>query len=109
SQLAYTRAATRRGVMVGNRAPSTRTDAYQGVARPAFLAALLILLALTLLVPILTTVKAAGLIIVNTTADPGFAGVCALRDAITAHNTLAAVNGCAAGTSVDTINFSVSG
>src|ERR1019366_183504 len=48
-------------------------------------------------------------IIVNTTADPGSAGVCALRDAITAANTQVAVNGCAAGTGTDTIAFSVSG
>ena len=52
---------------------------------------------------------ASGPIIVNTTADPGSAGVCALRDAITAANTLVAVNGCAAGTGTDTINFIVSG
>jgi len=52
---------------------------------------------------------ASGPIIVNTTADPGSAGVCALRDAITAANTQVAVNGCAAGTGTDTITFSVSG
>ncbi|MGO9601836.1 MAG: choice-of-anchor Q domain-containing protein [Candidatus Binataceae bacterium] len=52
---------------------------------------------------------AARPIIVNTTADPGSPGVCALRDAITAANTHVAVNGCAAGTGTDTITFSVSG
>jgi predicted outer membrane repeat protein len=52
---------------------------------------------------------ASGPIIVNTTADPGSAGVCALRDAITAANTQVAVNGCAAGTGTDSITFSVSG
>ena len=52
---------------------------------------------------------ASGPIIVNTTADPGSARVCALRDAITAANTQVAVNGCAAGTGTDTITFSVSG
>src|ERR1017187_9400577 len=52
---------------------------------------------------------ASGPIIVNTTADPGSAGVCALRDAITAANTQVAVNGCAAGTGTDNINFIVSG
>ncbi|MFZ0890045.1 MAG: hypothetical protein WA005_16490, partial [Candidatus Binataceae bacterium] len=88
---------------------SARRDLYRGVAKPAFLAALLILLALTLLAPILTTLKASGPIIVNTTADPGSAGVCALRDAMTAANAEAAVNGCPAGTGTDTINFSVSG
>src|SRR5208282_52213 len=55
------------------------------------------------------TPLASGPIIVNTTADPGSAGVCALRDAITAANTHVAVNGCAAGTGTDTITFSVSG
>ncbi|MGO9601832.1 MAG: choice-of-anchor Q domain-containing protein, partial [Candidatus Binataceae bacterium] len=48
-------------------------------------------------------------IIVNTAADPGSAGVCALRDAITAANTHVAVNGCATGTGTDTILFGVSG
>ena len=52
---------------------------------------------------------ASGPIIVNTTADPGSAKVCALRDAITAANTEVGVNGCAAGTGTDTITFSVSG
>src|ERR1019366_1460410 len=52
---------------------------------------------------------ASGPTLVNTTADPGSAGVCALRDAITAANTGVAVNGCAAGTGTDTIIFSVSG
>ena len=52
---------------------------------------------------------AANTITVNTTADPGSPGVCALRDAITAANTKTAVNGCAAGTGNDVITFSVSG
>src|ERR1039458_748329 len=52
---------------------------------------------------------ASGPIIVNTTADPGSARVCALRDAITAANTQVAVNGCAAGTGTAPITFSVSG
>src|SRR5271155_2620379 len=50
---------------------------------------------------------AARPIVVDTTADPGSPGICALRDAITAANTHVAVDGCAAGT--DTISFSVSG
>ncbi len=48
-------------------------------------------------------------IAVNTTADPGASGSCALRDAITAANTKTATNGCPAGSGADTINFSVSG
>jgi len=48
-------------------------------------------------------------IIVNTLADTGSVGVCALRDAITAANSQAAVNGCAAGTGNDLITFSVTG
>ena len=51
----------------------------------------------------------AATITVNTTADPGSPGVCALRDAIAASNTQAPVNGCPAGSGADTINFSVSG
>ena len=46
---------------------------------------------------------------VNTTADPGSAGGCALRDAVTAAATDAAVNGCAAGSGADTIVFDMSG
>jgi predicted outer membrane repeat protein len=48
-------------------------------------------------------------ITVNSVADPGAPGICALRDAITAANTESPVNGCAAGTGSDTIDFSVSG
>ena len=51
----------------------------------------------------------AATITVNSLADPGATGICALRDAITAADTLTATNGCAAGTGNDTIQFSVSG
>lgn len=44
-------------------------------------------------------------ITVNSLADPGQPGICALRDAITAANTMTATNGCAAGSGSDTINF----
>jgi hypothetical protein len=47
----------------------------------------------------------AATITINSLADPGEAGVCALRDAITAANTMTATNGCAAGSGDDTINF----
>jgi hypothetical protein len=48
-------------------------------------------------------------IIVNSTADPGASGICALRDAITAANTRATTNGCVAGTGTDTVRFSMTG
>ena len=44
-------------------------------------------------------------ITVNSLADPGAPGICTLRDAITAANTMTATNGCAAGSGNDTINF----
>ncbi len=78
--------------------------------RPGLLVALLVVLAPVCLVLTQSGLHASGnTITVNTTADPGSPGVCALRDAITAANTKAAVNGCAASTGNDTINFSVSG
>jgi hypothetical protein len=54
------------------------------------------------------TARAAA-ITVNTITDASAAGSCSLRDAITASNSVAAVNGCSAGTGTDIINFSVSG
>jgi hypothetical protein len=48
-------------------------------------------------------------ITVNSLADPGKPGICALRDAITAANTMTATNGCIAGKGHDTIVFSVTG
>ena len=51
----------------------------------------------------------AATIIVNSLADPGAPGICALRDAITAANTMTATNGCAAGSGDDTIKFRVMG
>jgi hypothetical protein len=50
----------------------------------------------------------AATITVNSVADPGASGICALRDAITAANTQTRVNGCKAGSGNDTIQFSVS-
>jgi hypothetical protein len=51
----------------------------------------------------------AATITVDSLADTGAVGICALRDAIAAANTKAATNGCVAGTGTDTINFSVKG
>jgi hypothetical protein len=51
----------------------------------------------------------ANTITVNSLNDVGATGICTLRDAITAANTSAAVNGCGAGSGTDTINFSLSG
>ena len=48
-------------------------------------------------------------ITVNSLADPGALGICALRDAITAANTMTATNGCGAGSGNDKIKFSVTG
>lgn len=48
-------------------------------------------------------------IVVNTLADGSVAGACTLRDAVTAANTDAAVNACAAGSGADTITFNLSG
>jgi CSLREA domain-containing protein len=50
----------------------------------------------------------AATITVNSLADPGASGICALRDAITAANTQTRVNGCKAGSGNDTIQFRVS-
>ena len=57
----------------------------------------------------LSTAAGAATIVVNSLADPGAKGICALRDAITAANTKTATNGCTAGTGKDTIRFSVTG
>ncbi|HEY2486291.1 MAG TPA: choice-of-anchor Q domain-containing protein [Candidatus Binataceae bacterium] len=51
----------------------------------------------------------AATITVNSLADPGQVGVCALRDAITAANTKTATNACAAGSGHDIIKFRVAG
>jgi hypothetical protein len=51
----------------------------------------------------------AATITVNSLADPGQIGVCALHDAITAANTMTATNGCGAGNGHDTIKFRVTG
>jgi hypothetical protein len=74
--------------------------------RPIVIGAIASVLALAL-----STTARAATITVNSLADPGAAGICALRDAITAANTKTATNGCAAGTvgGSDTINFSVTG
>jgi CSLREA domain-containing protein len=59
--------------------------------------------------PALSTAARAATIVVNSLADPGAAGICALRDAITAANSMTATNGCAAGNGHDTIRFLVTG
>ena len=48
-------------------------------------------------------------ITVNSLADPGSPGICTLRDAITAANSMSPTNGCAAGNGHDTIRFSITG
>ncbi len=51
----------------------------------------------------------AATITVNSTADPGASGICTLRDAITAADSNAAINGCVAGEAspADTIAFDI--
>jgi hypothetical protein len=62
-----------------------------------------------LLVGVASNAGAWATITVNSLADPGKPGICALRDAITAANTMTATNGCTAGKGHDTIKFSVTG
>jgi hypothetical protein len=62
-----------------------------------------------LIVAMASDADAWATITVNSLADPGKPGICALRDAITAANTQTATNGCAAGNGHDTINFRVTG
>ena len=57
----------------------------------------------------LSTAARAATITVDSLGDPGAMAICALRDAVTAANTMTATNGCAAGTGSDKIQFSVSG
>src|SRR5579872_5511371 len=58
---------------------------------------------------VLSAAVQAATITVNSLADTGAPGICVLRDAITAANTKAATNGCAAGTGSDPIDFSITG
>jgi hypothetical protein len=62
-----------------------------------------------LVIFVIVRVADAATITVDSLADPGASGICALRDAITAANTESAVNGCDAGTGDDTIVFIVTG
>jgi len=64
---------------------------------------------LVLCVILLTVPAFAATITVNSLADPGRLGICALRDAITAANTKHPTRNCRAGTGTDTIQFSVRG
>lgn len=57
----------------------------------------------------LSATARAATITVDSLADTGAPGICVLRDAITAANTMTATNGCAAGDGDDTINFNVGG
>src|SRR5689334_23486715 len=70
--------------------------------RAALFAAMVASLALAL-----STSARAAMVTVDSLTDIGVPGICVLRDAITAANTMTATNGCAAGTGNDTIRFSV--
>jgi CSLREA domain-containing protein len=71
---------------IGGGAP----EAFRG-ARAAIAVVMVLMLASQ------AAVAQAATITVNSLADPGAPGVCALRDAIEAANTETAVNGCSAG------------
>ena len=82
----------------------TEPQGSAGVARIMAIAMAFILASLA------AGIVQAATITVNSLADPNpGTTLCVLRDAITAANTEAAVNGCPAGSGTDTINFSVSG
>ena len=68
-----------------------------GKVHGLWISALGTLLLSALLVGTPSDVGAWATITVNSLADPGEAGVCTLRDAITAANTMSATNGCTAG------------
>jgi hypothetical protein len=85
-----------------SQAPAIRSAVAR--MRAVLAAAIVVAFALTL-----STAAGGATITVNSLADTGVAGMCVLRDAITAANTVAATNGCIAGTGNDTINFSVIG
>jgi predicted outer membrane repeat protein len=85
--------------------PRSRGRPFSGEIKPVALA---IGLAFGLSVGAIP-VASAGTITVNNLAGGSVGGQCTLRDAIAAANTDAVVNGCAAGSGADTINFSVTG
>jgi hypothetical protein len=70
--------------------------------------ALAVVSAAALALMVSTAVEAAT-ITVDSLADTGAPGICVLRDAITAANTMTATNGCVAGTGNDRIQFRVTG
>src|SRR5581483_9577008 len=72
--------------------------------RAALVAAIVVTFAFAL-----STSARAATITVDSLADTGAPGICVLRDAITAANTMTVRNGCVAGNGNDTINFSVIG
>jgi parallel beta helix pectate lyase-like protein len=71
-------------------------------------AALVAAIVATLTLALSTSARPAT-ITVDSLADTGAPGICVLRDAITAANTMTATNGCAAGDGHDKIQFSVTG
>ena len=57
----------------------------------------------------LSTAALGARIVVNSLADSAASGICTLRDAITAAETMKPVDGCVQGTGQDTIRFRVTG
>jgi hypothetical protein len=76
--------------------------------RPVRFASMLSAIVITFTLVLSASARAAT-ITVDSLADTGAPGICVLRDAITAANTLTATNGCSAGTGNDRIRFRVSG
>ena len=85
--------------------PRSRVQAFAGEVKPVALA---LSLAFGLGVGTVPAASAAT-ITVNNLSGTSVVGQCTLRDAIKAANTDAVVQGCAAGSGADTINFSLSG
>src|SRR5689334_15517894 len=83
--------------------PATHPVGQRRAVFTVFTVAVAVAIALT------STAPQAATIVVNSLADPGATGICALREAITAANTKSKTNGCAAGNGNDTIRFSVTG
>ena len=85
--------------------PRSRVQAFAGEIKPVALALGLVFGLGVGTVP----AASAATITVNNLSGTTVAGQCTLRDALLAADTDAAVQGCAAGSGADTINFSVTG
>jgi hypothetical protein len=89
--------------------PRALLESFTALRRRATLTAHALLIAIVAALILTSNPVTAATITVNSLADPGAPGICALRDAIAAANTHTRVNGCNAGSGNDTIHFSVTG